>query len=314
VNLRQTLRSYFTFNRRERNGILILLGVILLLLVTLFIQEQRLLLPVSDFSAFDRMAAGLRAAEYKQTAAQKDSSAHESRLPTPAEAAGQRSLFHRQELFYFNPNNLPAADWIRLGLSPAQAQSIKNYEAKGGRFETKEDVRKMYVISPQLYNRIEAYIVIPQPEAQKTGPAPVVQTEKAKPRATVVELNSADTSALKSLPGVGSVFAKRILSYRNRLGGFHSAEQLLEVYGFDVERYEQVKNFVKTDPQFLSRIPLNTAAAAELRQHPYVTPNTATAIVSYRKLHGPFKTLEALQDVDLVNPELYRKLAPYLIL
>lgn len=72
------------------------------------------------------------------------------------------------------------------------------------------------------------------------------------PQGTVVELNSADTTALKMVPGIGSVFAKRIIKYRDLLGGFYSVEQLGEVYGIDEERYEAMKSWFSVDPSVIS--------------------------------------------------------------
>lgn len=309
------IRSYFTFNRRERNGILVLLGVVAVFVATLLVQDRLVSLPAYDFGAFDRMAAGLHPLDLKAAKARRDSAGHDERLPTPAQAAGEHSAFAKQELFYFNPNGLSAEDWMRLGLSRAQAQSIKNYEAKGGQFRTKADVQKMHVVSPEFYARVEDHIVIPQPEAatKEETPRPYFAEKKVR-TPSMVELNSADTSDLVTLPGIGNVFARRIVAYRNRLGGFCNPEQLMEVFGFDAERYEQVKPYVSAKPEFITRISINSVTAAELKKHPYVTFGIANAIVNYRAMHGPFKTLEALRGVDLVNADLYRKLAPYLTL
>ncbi len=311
--LKNITRSYFTFNRRERSGILFLFGILFLLLVAAIVQPYLYGLPEADYSAFDKMLTAMQPVP-SEPAAQNAFTEKEERLPanTGEQEAVKHYTFKKQSLFYFNPNGLDAEKWVELGLSPLQAGRIKKYEAKGGRFRTKADVQKMYVISPAFYARIENYIVIPAEE--KTAPAwkteqPVRNTTAAR---ITVELNSADTAELKQLPGIGSAFARRIVTYRTRLGGFHSAEQLLEVYGFDAERYDRIREQLTLNTDFLRRYNINTADVNELRSHPYLTPAIASAIVNYRRLHGPFASVEAIRQVDLVNGDLYLKLAPYL--
>lgn len=308
--LKNITRSYFTFNRRERSGILFLFGILFLLLVAAIVQPHLYGLPEADYSAFDKMLVAMKPVPAEQN---KFAEKEERDQPITGEKESVKHYtLKKQALFYFNPNGLDAEKWVELGLSPLQAGRIKKYEAKGGRFRTKADVQKMYVISPAFFARIENYIVIPAEE--KAAPAwkteqPVRNTTNAR---ITVELNSADTTELKQLPGIGSAFARRIVTYRTRLGGFHSADQLLEVYGFDAERFDRIREQLTLNTDFLRRYNINTADVNELRSHPYLTPAIASAIVNYRRLHGPFASVEAIRQVDLVNGDLYLKLAPYL--
>ena len=98
------------------------------------------------------------------------------------------------------------------------------------------------------------------------------------PQGTVVELNSADTTALKMVPGIGSVFAKRIIKYRDLLGGFYSVEQLGEVYGIDEDRYEAMKSWFSVDPSVISHLFVNQLSAKKLASHPYVSYKQARII------------------------------------
>lgn len=311
--LKNITRSYFTFNRRERSGILFLFGILFLLLVAAIVQPYLYGLPEADYSVFDKMLTSMKPVP-AEPAAQNTFTEKEERVSpgTGEQEAVKHYTLKKKALFYFNPNGLDAEKWVELGLSPLQAERIKKYEAKGGRFRTKADVQKMYVISPAFFARIENYIVIPAEE--KTAPA---WTSEQQPRSAPatrlsIELNSADTAELKMLPGIGSAFARRIVTYRARLGGFYSADQLLEVYGFDAERYDRIREQLTLNTDFLRRYNINTADVNELRNHPYITPAIAAAIVNYRRLHGPFASVEAIRQVDLVNADLYLKLAPYL--
>jgi competence protein ComEA len=298
-------RDYFTFTARERNGTIVLVALIAFLVVFLSTQDKFVSLPKENFSEFDAFIAQL-----EKNKTQREDSAYvenAARPPSIADEAGTHSIFHKKEKFYFNPNNLPVDDWVKLGLSPGQAHVVKNFEAKGGTFKTKEDVKKLFVISGELYLELEPFIVIPEKVAdnnQKVSAAP------NPPR--VIELNTADSADLVLIDGIGPVFAKRIISYRERLGGYYAIDQLLEVFGIDNEHFEKIRNSVKADSTYIRKINVNTAAAGDLKKHPYIGPGVAQALVNYRKQHGPFKQLADIRKCDLVSADLYRKIAPYL--
>ena len=115
---------------------------------------------------------------------------------------------------------------------------------------------------------------------------------------TVVELNSADTTALKMVPGIGSVFAKRIIKYRDLLGGFYSVEQLGEVYGIDEERYEAMKSWFSVDPSVISHLFVNQLSAKELASHPYVSYKQARIIEKMIRKKGK---LQGWEDLSLLE-------------
>lgn len=304
------LKDHFSFTDRERNGSIVLLVLITLISFVLFFEEKWVTLPKEDFSKYDQFLASLKEQPAADSFPAKFHSYPQAQLPSVAEEAGQHSVYQQKTLFYFNPNGLAENDWIKLGLSPAQARVIKKYEEKGGKFETKEDVRKMFVISAERYAELEPFIVLP--EKEKTNAFGNVKRETAKPVPHIVELNTADSSDLVALNGIGPVFAKRILVYRERLGGFLSTDQLAEIFGMDDEHLAQVKPQVKADSTYIHKINVNTATAADLKKHPYIGPGVAQALVNYRKQHGPFKSLPDIRGCDLVNADLYRKIAPYL--
>ena len=127
-----------------------------------------------------------------------------------------------------------------------------------------------------------------------------------------VEINSADTSEFKSLKGIGSYYAKRIVKYRAALGGFSSVEQIKEVYGIQVEVVDQNLDRLTIDIESIEKININTCQTLDLKKHPYINWNIANSIVQIRKNHAPYKSVEEIKKSDLVNDEIYRTIAPYL--
>jgi competence protein ComEA len=293
-------KQIFTFTKQERNGI----GVLCFLLVgaiAYLVLQPVLFQPASvpteiPTEYYERLNKADEGEAVKVFA--------EKTEVEVAYMAGQRSLYQWNELFLFNPNGLLEADWVRLGLSPAQAKSVKNFESKGGTFRNKEDVKKLYVISPAKYDELEKYIVIP-----RDSTVPFEKKEKAK---IILELNTADTLQLVNVNGIGPVFAKRIVNHRFRLGGFHSKEQLMEVNGIDQAKYTEIESSFTCDPSYVTKINVNTASVTELKKHPYFTPAVANALVNYRKQHGNFKQLSDIMQCKVITQDLFDKLSPYL--
>ncbi|MDR0428853.1 MAG: helix-hairpin-helix domain-containing protein [Tannerellaceae bacterium] len=124
-----------------------------------------------------------------------------------------------------------------------------------------------------------------------------IKTEKYPP-GTIVELNTADTLILKKVPGIGSVFARRIIKYRDLLGGFYTVEQLKEIYGMDKERYEILKNWFHTDTSFIAKLPVNHLSYEQLLRHPYLNKEQTNIICQLRKQKRKLTGWEDLYLLD----------------
>ncbi|RHJ94139.1 helix-hairpin-helix domain-containing protein [Parabacteroides bouchesdurhonensis] len=132
------------------------------------------------------------------------------------------------------------------------------------------------------------------------------------PKGTIVELNSADTTILKKVPGIGSTFARRIIRFRNLLGGFYSVTQLSEVYGIDSERYESIKSWFSADQSSIRLIKINHLSARELSKHPYINYKQAKTIERLVKQKSRLTGWENLQLLEEFTETDKERLAPYL--
>jgi competence protein ComEA len=300
--MKQIIRDYLTFNKRERNGIFVLLAIILSLLIYLMVADKCFRQEKIDFTKFEKEIQLLQAA----TETKNEGTQYRAATKTMTAASTVNSA---PERFAFNPNQLPETDWKRLGLTEKQIHSIKNYESKGGRFRKKEDVKKMYTISPELYASLEDYIEIPVEE--KTQPFKTTDKKNPAPEIKTIELNSVDSLQLTSVKGIGPFYAKTILKFRNALGGFHSKEQLMEVWKFDQEKYNALEKYITVDDSKVMKININTCTAKELK-HPYISWKIANGIINYRSKHGNFHTLEEIKKTDLLDDETFLKIVPYL--
>lgn len=315
--MKQFIRDYLTFNKRERNGIVILISIILLLLIYLNISDKFIRPEKVDFSKFENeIIAFNEQAEISDSLTKQGASFADNKT----EINNASSTV--PQYFTFNPNNLDVENWKKLGLNDKQIRTIKNYEAKGGQFRTKEDVKKMYCIKAEQYAQLEPYINIPSkptPNYQPRTTNYTQPTNNSQPRttnsklSTIVELNSADSAYLTKVKGIGAFYAKAIIKYRQQLGGFAFKEQLMEIWKFDQEKFNAVKDYIIVDESEIKKININTCTSEQLK-HPYISWNIANAIVNYRKQHGKYKKIEEIKNTDLVDDETYRKIVVYLTL
>lgn len=146
----------------------------------------------------------------------------------------------------------------------------------------------------------------PPQQPQVTFP----KTEKLQPGATI-ELNAADSTMLCKIPGIGPAFSRRIVAYRNLLGGFHRKEQLQEVYGMYVELYEKIIPYLEIQTDSIRKIPINSYSLDRLRSHPYINFYQAKAIVEIRKKSGRLENTNQLSLLEEFSESDLEKLNPY---
>jgi competence protein ComEA len=128
----------------------------------------------------------------------------------------------------------------------------------------------------------------------------------------IIELNSADTTQLEEIKGIGPAFARRIVKYRNRLGGFYRADQLMEVFGLDSVKFQEIKGQVRVDASYLKKINVNTAVLEDFKDHPYIRYKQVNALIQYRKQHGNYGNIADVKKVAILTPEILTNLGPYL--
>ena len=192
------------------------------------------------------------------------------------------------ESFQFNPNTASVEDLCRLGFSPKQAASIVEYRNKGGKFRRKSDFARSFVVSDSIYKRLEPYIDIP-----------------------LIDLNLADSAAFDTLPGIGGWFASKMVEYRKELGGYSYKEQLMDIWKFDREKYDNLSDLITIDTAYIKPYPLWTHPVDSLRLHPYIRNyETARAIALFRENNPPDScTVSALARAGILPPDLATKLS-----
>jgi competence protein ComEA len=300
-------KDYFTFTKKERIGIYTLL---ILIITGAFIPRY-----FSSSTLNNELIAEAINLQ-KATPAQPDRKTFRSttydKSPSPYDEVSYEPAKAQPSalLFPFNPNTLDENGWKKLGIPDRTIRTILNYRTKGGRFRNAGDLQKMYGLKPADFERLVPYLRIEASPAFNNTTRSFVKYVKPPP--LVIDINQADTTAFISLPGVGSKLANRIINFRSKLGGFFSVEQVGETFGLPDSTFQLIKPRLQCAPAEVQKININRADINTLKQHPYIRWNIANAIVQYRQQHGDFRSLDQLQQIVLITPAIYQKIAAYI--
>jgi len=222
-------------------------------------------------------------------------------------------------LFHFDPNTVSIPEMDSLGIPDKVRQRVDRYRVKGGKFKARSDFARIYGLDSMLFVRLEPFIDLPISVPKKVTAIRPAQMASRLPANTKVitkfDLNSADTAVLNSVYGIGPTLALRIVSYRERLGGFMHPDQLYEVWGLDSAVVLRTLAISEIAEAFVPKlINLNAATERELASHPYMKPKTARLIVAYRFQHGNFTAIGDLEKINLIDTKTFNRIKPYLTL
>lgn len=283
--------------KKSKQGILLLLGIglgVIIMLVILIFENSRTPIPISEKEI-------LRAKKEKIVFEKNKSEV----------AKGERNTYHFKP---FNPNTVTKEELLSFGLSQKQASNFVNYTNAGGRFRTKQDLKKLYCMTEDLYNQISPYVLIEtvSPKSYSSNSNTYSPNKFTSKEQLIFDLNQADTIDLQALRGIGASYSRRIFKYGQKLGGYVRIEQLKEVYGMTDTLYEAIIPYLKINNPNPKKVNLNNSTIKQLSSHPYIDFYLAKAIVKLRSDLKSFKSIEEIKQIHLLDQETYNKLLPYL--
>ncbi len=299
------IREMFSFSTKERRGIIILILIIFLLILTgkvipLFIHDDP-----TNFSKWE---------------SEVNAWLDKTEKPKLTEIALHPVTF--------DPNSIDSITLANMGLPLKVVANWVKYLGKGGRFRNKEEVKKIFGMTPVLFEQLDSFIVIGnngavalnkgrtssriKPSTAPVQDAPIRRNDipAEKIALELLELNSADSAHLLQIRGIGTVLASRIIRYRNLLGGYYAINQLKEVYGLREENYSSVAPCLTVDPSAIKTLNINFSTVQDLGHHPYIGYRTARKVVKLRDKTGRFSTADELSSV--IAADSLKKLIPYL--
>jgi len=302
----KNFKELFSFTRNERIAIAVLMIILLFVFLYPYLAPKTKIDDVG-FEEFKSMVD-----EFEKSATEAETPKTVTQTSTVTKQKLEKSKF---ETFDFDPNTADENTLMRLGFSQKQAAAIINYRNKGTKFRTADDFKKVYVVSDENFARLKAYIKIaPTTNSQ---PETTEKSNTAKENTTarntvIVEINAADTTELKKLRGIGSYYARQIVEYRNKLGGFANINQLKEIRGIDAERFAMFENQATADVSLMKKLNINNCTAKELAQHPYFDNYVARGIEQYRNIAGKIENIQQLVKEKIITAEQAEKLNDYI--
>jgi len=304
-------KDFFYFSRGQRIGIIGL--IVLIFLVLLANYALPLFFPATEKAETSFLA---EVDVFKKSLVSRDSLRHEELQRQYNERFKNYKIYPSYKkdvvysLFPFDPNSVDSATLTRLGIKPYIASNIHKYRNKGGVFRTKTDFGKVYGISPEKFKELEPYISINEINLTKVDS--FVNNKKDFKQDIIVDLNSADTTLLMQIKGIGRGYAKGIVRFRRETGGFVTVEQLNEVYGMRPENFEKIRPFCTVNPDLIQKISVNTASTVRLNSHPYLSFYQAKAIYELRRNRGKLHNINDLKNLPEFSSESLAKIKPYL--
>ncbi len=298
--MRNWLKQLFYIRKSDRTTIMVLLVVAAVVLMLIWVTGGE----TEQTPAGLQDAATDFRADSRRTAR---SSGYYDDQPTQRPA----------ELFPFDPNTADSTQLLRLGLREWQVRNIYKFRRAGGVYRRPADFARLYGLTVGEYRRLEPYIRIGsdyQPAATLSEAQPLPQPRRDSLRYPVklqstetIGLNTADTALLRRVPGIGPYYAAEIVRYGKRLGGYASIDQLDEIDSFP----QEAKQYLVIDGN-VKKLAVNRLSLQELRRHPYINFYQAKAIVDYRRLHGPIRSLSDLGLSRDFPADAIRRLEPYM--
>jgi competence protein ComEA len=292
---REKLKPYYTFTASERRG------VIVLLIILCFLIAVRIYLPTyyKRSSSSISYAGNLLPSESDNKAKENWNSANKVQI---LEASSRENLAVKI-------NEANRRELLNSGFSNFVVSNILKYRQSGGVFYNREDLSKIYGLDSASMRKVEMKCKLVFATIQSAPEKHIPANSPLR-----VEINSADSSALMKINGIGSVLSKRIIKYRESLGGFCSRTQLLEVYGVNSEVYYRISTNLIVDSLSIHKLNINSANEKTLANHPYISNYQAKAIIEYRKKMKRVNDLTELKVNNIFSAEEFEKLARYLVL
>ena len=308
--LKRLVRNYFGFSKSQTYGLLILIPLIFALLVLPNLYRDITQLEYDKF-ANDQIMLDSLVKEWNQN------------ILEPSKSSEAKPEI---QLVDFDPNQATVEELIGLGLAEFLAKRVVNYRNAGGRFQVKDDLKKIYGFPNTLFETIRPNILLPDelPKNDFTPRKPITEEKEVptKPKSIVkeveepmflIDVNTADSIEFRKLRGIGPAYSGRIVKFRALLGGFHSIDQVKDVFGISDSLYQSFEQHLTLSSNFTpSQININLASFKEINAHPYISYEQTKEIVNGKSKFGKYRSPADLQKLPLFDSLQIVKLTPYL--
>ncbi len=283
---KNVLREYFAFPRKERKGLAVLFIIWFIVLI---------------YSAYSKhfLENFRNKFDYKLIVSE-EIKIHDAQLLDSL--SNNHNYPKRYYPKYFN--YIEEQDLINTGLKADVVRKILQAKDSGLKIFNISDLNKLNIDTSSQNILKEKLKFFPE---KKYFNKDFIKVDKT----VLVDLNNADTNSIDQIKGISKSLAKRVVNYRDKLGGFNRIEQLKEVWGMDSASYEILQNSTRLISA-IKKININTAEMKVLGMHPYIGFPMAKLIVNYRIQHGNYVKIEDLFQIHVMNADIFSKIEAYI--
>jgi competence protein ComEA len=308
--MNENLKDYFYFSKKEKNGILVLLIVLLTSIVFPYFYDF-----FSQPKATDNQSFNKEIQNFVASIRETEEPEYKNRL--------DQYIIERYDsidLFFFNPNTTSKENYKKLGFTDKQINTINNYLQKGGKFYIKDDFRKIYGIRQQQYQILKPYILLP--DDSKSDYSSLDKNEaksdegKNEIKGFNFDPNTATDEDFKNL-GLSDANIKTIRNYQSKIGKFKSKDDFKKIYGISEEKLDQLEPYIFINQQGeksteIIRIEINSANTEELIKIKGIGKYSAESIINYREKLGGYVQIEQIREIKSISPEMFELFKPNL--
>ncbi|WP_044637048.1 helix-hairpin-helix domain-containing protein [Siansivirga zeaxanthinifaciens] len=269
------MKSHFTFTKKQRNGIFLLLAIIVVLQCTYFFinsSSEDLQVNNSQWVHFNKELDSLRSLKLEK---------------------------ENFKIKTYNPNYISDYKGTLLGMSNEEINRLINYRNSNKWINSVDQFQEVTQVSDSLLQILAPYFKFPDwiNASKKSNGSKLKNTVASS--FEKIDLNTATVLELQTVNGVGQVLANRIVRFRNKFpGGFIASIQLQDVYGLSMEVIERInQKFEVKTPRKVDKIHLNRATVAQLVTIQHIDYDLAQNIVEYRLFNENYKKLNELLKV-----------------
>lgn len=303
--MKHFIRDYFTFSKKERIAAIVLIVIItVFLFLPNFFSIKKEKVVVDEQTKQKILSQQQQKKSYYKNYQKNDD--NETNYYTNNDDASTNSI-----LFEFDPNTLDANGWRKLGLREKTINTILNYISKGGKFKQPDDIRKIWGLKKEEADRLIPYIKI---NNSTTTYSKNTQQKNSTTNSSEIylDINTATVEQLKTIPNIGNQLPYKIVSFREKLGGFIYMAQVKETYGMSDSTFQKILPYLHLQPTEIRKLNLNTATEYEFNAHPYIDKTLSKALIIYRTQHGGYKLVSDVKKIVFVTEDVFKKIEPYL--
>lgn len=289
------LKPHFWYNKSQRNGVFLLLLIILVLQIVYsfvdFLPSNKSVFSESEVHLLERKIDSLKQIELNK---------------------------RKPKTYSFNPNYLTDYKASKLGMSIKEIDRLLLFRKKGKFINSVKEFQRITLISDSLLNVISQQFKFPswiesrnQKRKKKKG---FERLQNIKKTISTADINKATIQDFETVNGVNDVLAKRIIKYRNKLKGFTFQKQLFEVWKLDTVIANNLLNIFKViDKPVIIKININTASFKDVLSTPYVDYELCKKIFEFRDEVAELQSINELKNIDGFPLDKYDRIVLYLM-